>query len=695
LKLLTKRTHFMLIKSKKISTLLLTACVSAIAFAGPEGDDYVNYSPHNSVRMGYYFFPVFEEVDTAKSSVNYSSSFNMVDKSKGKASKGLLGKDITVSGVTRFLTIQRTMLESYSDMTTSDKHISFSDYPNADANSGANAGYPLLELNLKSKATKDLTFNVGYSMGHNMTGSIRGASRNMGAVQNLNFSAVMKKGFWKTSVAAGEVLATKLSRMTLGQAEFTDNYFDRLPWDWYRKSYTRYQEYFALSSNVGANNLGAAPLQGAIGVVEYIPYQTSLKVLYGQTNRSLIAGVHGKGFPSIVQGYRLEKYVFERAARGKAGLNVYAKRGKADFDMDEVDNNTMATFDFDLKVKRVKVEGEIGGSKIKTTDSGEDAMGSYEGNGFGGFLKASFDQRAVLYPFSVQFYHIDKNFGSPNSSILNQNPFLKQGGSRNEFLYNDSYFANIANEAGQLTNNRQGVNLDFEYNFGDLKVQLGYSVSQEIEKITDTLTIQHRVNSFSRSRFRPWFQAAGNYTRIKSFWFRTFETVTLDGEDDGTWLDRDLLGFNALELMLKYRKKIGKNQELILLNLSTANTIKEGFNAFSIPGDENNLVTVLYNDITAAYKINNKLSFVGNFAVEKTTGSERTAVDHKDPNDPMVIKNDFIDQIGHMYAIGVDYDISKKTSVHLRTKYMDHKDKNFTLDKFSGFETTFELKIFL
>jgi predicted porin len=48
-----------------------------------------------------------------------------------------------------------------------------------------------------------------------------------------------------------------------------------------------------------------------------------------------------------------------------------------------------------------------------------------------------------------------------------------------------------------------------------------------------------------------------------------------------------------------------------------------------------------------------------------------------------------------MYAVGVDYDISSKTSVHLRTKYMDHKDNNFTLDKFSGFETTFELKIFL
>ena len=684
----------MKLKSKKIATLLLAACVSAFAFAGPDYEGRTSYNPHNSVRTGFYLYPVFQEKDSTTIKSSYSSGFNLFNENKNQ-SKGILGENLKVSGVTRFLTIQRTMLESYTDMTTSDAHFSFSDYPNADANSGANAGYPLVELNFKSDLGEDLTFNVGYSLGHNFTGNIDGASRNVSAVQNLNFSAAIRKKFWKTSMALGEVLSGKLSKMTLGQPEFTDNYFDRLPWDWYRKSYDRYKEYFTISNNVGANKLGSTPMQGMMGVIEYVPFQTSLKVLYGQTNRSLIAGVHGKGFPSVIQGYRLEKYVFERFARGTAGFNVYAKRGKADFDMDDVDNNTMATFDFDVKVKRIKLIGEFGGSKIKTTDSGEDDMGSYEGNGFGGYLKAAFDQRAVLNPFSVQFYHINKNFGSPDGSILNQNPYVKQGGSRNEFIYNDSYFANIANEAGQLTNNRQGVNLDFERNFGDLKVQLGYSVSQEIEKMTDTLTIQHRVNSFSRSRFRPWFQSAGNYKRIKSFWFRTFETVTLDGEGDATWLDRNLLGFNALELTLKYRKKTGKNQELILLNISTANTIKEGFNVFSIPGGEDNLVTVLYNDLTAAYKINNKLSFVGNFALEKTTGSERTAVEHKDPKEPLIIKKDFINQLGHMYAVGVDYDISNKTSLHLRTKYMDHKDKNFTLDKFSGFETTLELKIFL
>ena len=124
------------------------------------------------------------------------------------------------------------------------------------------------------------------------------------------------------------------------------------------------------------------------------------------------------------------------------------------------------------------------------------------------------------------------------------------------------------------------------------------------------------------------------------------------------------------------------------------NTIKEGFNTFSLPSDKSVLVSLLYNDITAAYKLNNKISLIGNFAVEKTTGSQRVAVDHVDTNNGN-LRNDYIDQIGHMYALGIDYDLSRKTSLHLRTKYMSHKDKNFTLDKFSGLETTFELKIFL
>ena len=109
---------------------------------------------------------------------------------------------------------------------------------------------------------------------------------------------------------------------------------------------------------------------------------------------------------------------------------------------------------------------------------------------------------------------------------------------------------------------------------------------------------------------------------------------------------------------------------------------------------DKNLVSLLYNDITAAFKVNKKLSLVGNFAVESVKGSTRTNLSPDKPAENFSAEDRVVDQIGHMYAIGADYDLSRKVSFHLRTKYMDHEDKNFLKDKFSGYETTFELKIF-
>jgi len=418
--------------------------------------------------------------------------------------------------------------------------------------------------------------------------------------------------------------------------------------------------------------------------MDFLPLQASLKVIYGVTNRSISSANFGKGFPSYINGYRFEKYIFERSIRGKAGLNLYRKRAFTAFVGEIPDNNTMYTLDFDVKVKKIKFTGEIGGSKVENPATVGDE------DGFGVAFKTEFDRRAVLWPFSIEFYNLTKNFGDVNGSILNSNPSVKQAGYTNEAIYNDSYFGNVANEVGQLVNNRRGVNLNLEANLGDLKIQFGYSASQEIEKISDTLTIQHRVNSLSRSRFRPWFQASGPYSRLKGFWFRTFETLTLTNEKG--YLEREFLGFNAIDLRLKYRKKIGKNHEIVLINLSTINTIQEGFSAIALPSSDDNLVALLYNDFTAAFKLNSKVSLIGNFAVEKVNGSKRTDLS---PDKELSKDEDrVIDQIGHMYALGIDYDLSRKVSFHLRTKYMDHEDKNFVKDKFSGYETTFELKIF-
>lgn len=685
---------------KLLASLLVSAGIvtsGSVLAGGKTGvdNDSTSYSPDYGVRMNM-MLPLdggdSEDSDTS----DFSSRFNYLGLGKNK-NVGLFSENLEVTGVARFLTTYRQMDESYVDMTTSDKHILFTDYPNTNAGSGANAGFPLLELNLQSKLRHNFNFNVGYSLGHAFTGDIDGKSQSFGAVQNLNFGAQLRTGKIKASIWAGEVLWTNLSRFTMGQPEFTDNYFERLPWDWYRTSFTRYQEYFSLSSNIGSQNLGRSPLQGGIGVIEYLPAQTSLKIIYGQTNRSITNSNFGTGFPSYLTGYRLEKYIFERTIRGKAGLNLYAKRAYTDALATAKDNNTMYTFDFDVKVKKIKFSGEVGGSLVE--NPGIDARETNPdgaANGFAAVFKTEFDRRAVLWPFSIEFYNIDKNFGDVNGAILNSNPNIKQSGYANEFIYNDSYFANVSNEVGQLVNNRRGVNFNLEANLGDLKIQFGYSASQEIEKISDSLTIQHRVNALSRSRFRPWFQASGPYARIKGFWFRTFETLTLKNE--GGYLDRDLLGFNAVDVKVKYRKAIGKKHEIVLINLTSANTIREGFTALSNPTSDKNLVAVLYNDFTAAFKLTEKVTLIGNFAVETVKGSTST-----DLSPDKILKENgsaysdderTIDQIGHMYALGVDYDLNRKVSFHLRSKYMDHKDNNFLQDKYSGFETTFELKIF-
>jgi len=72
-------------------------------------------------------------------------------------------------------------------------------------------------------------------------------------------------------------------------------------------------------------------------------------------------------------------------------------------------------------------------------------------------------------------------------------------------------------------------------------------------------------------------------------------------------------------------------------------------------------------------------------------GNRVNGADGKPAYDP---DGNTIDQTGYGLGLGIDYDVSKTTGLHLRHVWMHHQDKNFTRDVFKGQETTFELKIF-
>ena len=52
------------------------------------------------------------------------------------------------------------------------------------------------------------------------------------------------------------------------------------------------------------------------------------------------------------------------------------------------------------------------------------------------------------------------------------------------------------------------------------------------------------------------------------------------------------------------------------------------------------------------------------------------------------------DQEGISYAIGFDFQLAKNTGLYIRQRWLTYQDYNFTLDKYSGMESTVELKIF-
>src|SRR5690606_22434722 len=139
-----------------------------------------------------------------------------------------------------------------------------------------------------------------------------------------------------------------------------------------------------------------------------------------------------------------------------------------------------------------------------------------------------FNKKLLPIPISAEYYRIDHAFANYDGSVLNTNPNLRQGGSSTLSSDDPTYFLNFLQEIGQYTNNRQGVDLKTNLRFKQLTLGLGYAVRQEDENTDDAIvTIQHRVNGFTRSRFNQWRMQTGPYGRVRSVLRRTFENIAI------------------------------------------------------------------------------------------------------------------------------------------------------------------------
>jgi hypothetical protein len=603
---------------------------------------------------------------------SYFNNKSLLDTGASKLPSGFNLNDIKVSGTIRFLTIYRNMQKSYSDMITSQKNISLFDYPQVGVGTNNNGGFPVMELNLANSPLSKFQFNVGYSISATYTGNQADTSlsKSIGSRQNLRFAGKWTSGPVRVGVQAGAMgLWTRLSRLTMGQTTYRDNYFDRVPWDWYRNSFLRYEEYYSLSSNIGSYGAGSSPLGGFVASTEILPLGTKITALYGRTNLNTILANNYNYFPSATMGGRVEKMIFTRRVAGKIGVNYYKKQADTDRTHGIKDNQEIVSLDFALKIRKISVSSEFGHGTINNPSAINQS-----GNAFTG--KVELDRTVTAFPFSVEYYNIANNYVSLDNSVLNSNSTVRTGGYANTNNYDMMLLMNANQQVGQLANNRQGFSLVTEGSIKKLKYQIGLSGSQELDHKHDTVTFQHRVNSFSRSRFDPWYMAGGEYNRIRSVWLTTYETVTIDSTKIKT-------GFGNIELFLKYKIRIF-NRDLVILNFNTYNTIQRKL-PFPTLSKNNSYVQLFFEDLTLAYRLGRKYNIVGNVGYETAQGGLHTQIA---PNGGR------IDQTGYAFGGGIDYDFTANAGIHLRHKWMSHKDKNFVLDQFKGQETTLELKVF-
>jgi len=166
-------------------------------------------------------------------------------------------------------------------------------------------------------------------------------------------------------------------------------------------------------------------------------------------------------------------------------------------------------------------------------------------------------------------------------------------------------------------------------------------------------------------------------------------------------------------LELKY-KTIVLNRPVIFVNYTQFSSVHDKLTLLpraypvtiltkehSLP-DTNTFFQLFYNEFTVFYNVQRRVTLVGLFGYEAALANMRTELADTngnlitDANGRIIYSSNGkpMHQVDFGYGIGVDYNFHDRASLHVRQRWYNHKDYNFTKDKFAGNELTVELKMF-
>ncbi|MDB5256951.1 MAG: hypothetical protein JWM14_1646 [Chitinophagaceae bacterium] len=678
----------------------------------------------------------------------YSGSPNAIGLSNAQAAKPKRNffKNMRYSGYARLFVFHRNMQEYYKE-----------DVPgnglSVPVNLTVGDGYqqPLLLFRMEGNPTAKTYFNMELQFDHRLLtrytagpfiSDTMGRGASLYVIFKLEGAVETKIGKFKLT-AGGGANWFRLSQSTLWGYQYRDDLFDRYPWEPEGHDFARYNSAYAVGDIPRDQRFGMAATQGFILEGTNLPAGLDIALLYGKTQSSGGFQSYLTQTPQNFVAGRLGKKLGDH----KIGINYFNQFGysanKVDYkmivkgaDSFYVENNRtstlIASLDGRFEFKKFNVYAELGGGSFLSSTyndglksnakPGIDHVSRYKRDWSEMlFLEIETKKELTLLPIKLSFYRIGRYIVNNASSISNTSVESAKFNPADPDRYYTNYFDGMVTDIGQLANNRQGINLFTNKDFGKLKARFGLGIAQELKNLvgdlrnggrgravagaaadsntlvpyTNSITFEHRLNGVTRSRFGFYERFTGPYGRTHSIFRHAYDNIAITDT-----IVNYKKSFSTAQLDLKYKFRLfGK--ELLMTNFVNYSSVQEDWSPIPVFSDKA-FLRYFYEEFMAFYAIHPKLTVVGFWGMERVLGNSRTELADANGNlitdgngrpvaDP---KGKAIDQTGYGYGVGIDYNFHSSASLNVRQRWFSHSDKNFTRDRFSGNEMTIEFKVF-
>jgi hypothetical protein len=568
---------------------------------------------------------------------------------------------LQIGGYYRFITNVRKLNETYSHLEGNRKNIFVGD----------DSQIPQLMLNIAGNTSPKTSFGTDLFLWSPMTGA--GQIEN---VKGLNLGVSLYGNFTTSlgnfNVRTGGINWYMLSPFTFQANKGYNRYslFERNPWDPNTpKIDTRYNDFYSSGAINQDQRWGNQAFQGLIIEGAQLPKNFSFSAMYGKTQ--LDGGF--SPIPNASFGGKIRKDY----QNNFVSFNTFNNTSQIDSIKHNIAGFNMHTLEMLHHFKNIKVEAEIGvGRRFtnkETTKFGEAISIKVSGN------------IANTFPVEMHLYRISPRVLNNNSVFMNSS--IQQTTQVNNL--NQPVLLAVSSAVlpvGQMANNRQGIDLNAQLNFGKFKNSIGYSNSMELEELSTSLTYSHPFNNLALSRFWRWDfpSEVGPYQNLNKIYRSVFETVNITELDSTGTRPLNKKYFNSIEINSKFKTQVA-GKDLYVFYLGTFNSAQNQVSAL-VNFTEKALLRTYDHQLEMYLKLSPMLVWNNYVSYERVIANYSTQVD--------AITKRPKNQTGYSLASGFDIQMSKNVGLYIRQRWMKYEDASFAKDKYKGWETTVELKAF-